>query len=213
MADAPEWLDLDPGEELLWTGQPRRRRVLGTVGRAVIVSLVAVVAGWAVLIVAPSYQSVPPIPVPDIAVAAVVALIVLTQVYSVSMAYLRTVNTGYALTTTGLYRKTGVLSERTSRVGLDRIQNTELRKGIRGNLFDYGTVLVSTAGSSGADLAIADLDDPETLRTRLRSQMGARTDARDRTAPLADPETITEAVAEVRALRTTAEDLTTRLQR
>jgi len=213
MADAPEWLDLDPGEELLRTGQPRRRRVLGTVGRAVIVSLVAVVAGWAVLTVAPSYQSVPPIPVPDIAVAAVVALVVLTQVYSVSMAYLRTVNTGYALTTTGLYRKTGVLSERTSRVGLDRIQNTELRKGIRGNLFDYGTVLVSTAGSSGADLAIADLDDPETLRTRLRSQMGARTDARDRTAPLADPETITEAVAEVRALRTTAEDLTTRLQR
>jgi uncharacterized membrane protein YdbT with pleckstrin-like domain len=213
MTEPPVWLDLDPGEELLWTGQPRRRRILGTVTQAVIVSIVAAAAAWAVRTGVPSNYGVPPIPVPDLAVVAVAALVVLTQVYSVVMAYLRTVNTGYALTTTALYKKTGVVSERTSRVGLDRIQNTELQKGLLGNLFDYGTVLVSTAGSSGADLAITDLDDPETFRTTLRSRMGARTNERDRPEPIADPQTIAEAVAEVRALRTTADDLATRLQR
>lgn len=209
MSDRPEWLALDPGEELVWTGGPRLRRILSTVARAVVVSLLAVAGAWAAVSYGPSLLG-RPLPVPALAAYAVAGLVVLSQVASVVLAYLRTTNTDYALTSTGLYRKTGIVSERTRQVDLDRIQNTQLRKGVPGNLFDYGTVLVSTAGSGGADLAMTDLDDPETLRSLIRTRLDRVDDTT--VTPRADPETVAEAIAETRALRETAERLADQLE-
>lgn len=211
MAAQPEWLTLDPGEELLWSGNPRLRRILGRVVKTVVVSVGAVAAAWVLLTMGPTLLAVPRLPFPDVAVYAVAGLVVLTQLYAVVKAYLVTTNVDYVLTSENLYKKTGVFSEQTTRVGLDRIQNTELQKGFLGTRFDYGTVLVSTAGSSGSDMAITDLDDPQTLRRKLRTRMGEVSAASDDGGPLGDPETRGEAIAEARTLRETADALADRL--
>ncbi|MFC7173424.1 PH domain-containing protein [Haloplanus litoreus] len=68
--------------------------------------------------------------------------------------YLRTVNVEYVLTDRNCYRKRGVLSTRVTRVGLANVQRTALQKNVWGNLFDYGTVSLSTAGSEGSICAL-----------------------------------------------------------
>jgi hypothetical protein len=45
--------------------------------------------------------------------------------------------------------------------------------GVLGSVFDYGDVDVSTAGGSGVELSITDLDDPDELRQLLRERMRA----------------------------------------
>ncbi|MFB6081170.1 MAG: PH domain-containing protein [Haloferacaceae archaeon] len=78
-------------------------------------------------------------------------------------------NVAYVLTDRSVYEKHGVLSTNVVRVGVETVQNTELTKDVWGNLFDYGTVAVSTAGSEGSEVTFTDLNDPETFRDELRT--------------------------------------------
>jgi uncharacterized membrane protein YdbT with pleckstrin-like domain len=202
MARAPEWLTLDPGEEVVWAGQPRVRRILSTVARAVVWSVVGVAAAYVLAAVVDV-----PLPVGDPVVWAVAALYVLVQAANPVTAYLRTRNTDYLLTDGSVYKKTGVFSETVTRVAIDRIQNTTLRKDFLGNTFDYGTVLLSTAGGSGVEMALEDLDDPEAFRDDLRALMaaaGGRETAGD--AGL-EPERLQRVLEEARLLRESAESI------
>lgn len=200
MASTPEWLTLDPGEEVVWTGHPRIRRILSTAALAVVLSAVAVGLG----VVATVYLDVG---VPPLAVWAVVGGWVLLQVAGVVRRYLVTTNVEYVLTTKNLYEKTGVFSETVTRIGLDRIQNVKLTQGFSGNLFDYGSIAVSTAGSEGWETTVDDLDDPAEFRNELR-RLTARASERsadaDRATPDIDPETLDGMVAEARKLRESA---------
>jgi uncharacterized membrane protein YdbT with pleckstrin-like domain len=205
-----EWLSLDPDESVVWTGGPRVWRIVGTVAGAAIVSLLAL-AG-AVFVTTQVTLDAAEFPVrPGLVVWAVAALIVASQVLGVVWAYLGVDHTDYVLTDRRIYLKTGVLSETVTSVGVDRVQNTTLRKDVTGNLFDYGTVAVSTAGSGGADLAVSDLDDPETFRDRLQEQIRAadeRDEGDDDAAPAAralDEGTVEALLDETRQLRAVAE--------
>ena len=85
-----------------------------------------------------------------------------------------------------------------------------LHKDVRGNLFDYGTVAVSTAGSGGSDLVVTDLDDPETFRDRLQEQVraGGASDGESPPASVADglnDQTVDALLSEARGLRAVAE--------
>jgi uncharacterized membrane protein YdbT with pleckstrin-like domain len=211
MTAAPEWLSLDPGEAVVWTGQPRLRRILSTVATSVLWSLVALAGAF----VLTSYLPVE-LPVRDRVVWGVAVLWTLLQAVGPVGAYLRTTNTDYVLTGENVYEKTGVLSEHVTRVGVDRIQNTQLRKDVLGNLFDYGTIHLSTAGGGGVELSIEDLDDPDEFRTELRSLMaraGERTDRdSDRGRGGVAPETVDALVDEARKLRESAETIERHLQ-
>lgn len=82
-------------------------------------------------------------------------------------------NTDYVVTDRTLYVKQGVLSTNIESVGLDKIQNTEFRQSFLGKQFDYGSLDISTAGSSGAEItfrAIADARDVRELVNRLSNQ-------------------------------------------
>lgn len=206
MESAPDWLSLDPGEEVVWTGEPRLRRIVSNVVTFALGSLVALVAAFAITTMLPFE-----LPFPPLAVWGVAVLWTLLQAVGPARAYLRTTNTDYLLTDRNVYKKTGVWSENVTRIGVDKIQNTQLKKDFFGNTFDYGTILLSTAGGGGVEMAIEDLDDPDVLRSELRTRMAqardeTRADAGQRPRGV-DPEAVRTLVAEAKKLREAAESV------
>ena len=166
MVEDADWFSPDASETVVWHGKPRTRRIIPHVAGAVVLAAFGV--GLAVLLTAGGLTG------GALAVVwGVAGLLVLTGVAWAGIAYLQVQATDYVLTDGNVYKKTGVVSERVTRVGIDRIQNTTLRKNLLGNLFDYGTILLSTAGGSGTELAITDLDDPERFREELRPLLAA----------------------------------------
>jgi len=204
-----EWLSLDEGEAVVWVGEPRIWRIADTVARAVVVTVVAAaVAVYVSLEVDPAVWGLPQYTTTLVWGGAVV--VALLQIKSVTVDYLRVDKTDYVLTNRRVYRKTGILSETVTNVGVDRVQNTTLHKDVTGNLFDYGTVSISTAGSGGSDLVVTDLDDPETFRDRLQEQVRAATESESgsQPAPVAgglDDQTVDALLSEARGLRAVAE--------
>lgn len=211
MATAPDWLSLDSGEEIVWTGAPRLRRIISNVARFVFWSLAAFAAAF-VLTAVLNVE----LPIPDRGVWGIAVLWTLLQAIGPVRAYLRTTNTDYLLTNENVYKKTGVWSENVTRIGVDKVQNTQLKKDVFGNLFDYGTILLSTAGGGGVEMAIEDLNDPDELRTELRARIAQASD-RSQGDPgpghgRVDPETVGTLVDEATKLRETAETIERHLQ-
>lgn len=210
MSAQPEWLRLEEGEELVWTGEPRLRSILGTVAGA----LVSTVVALAVIGVLLTSDRLPvQIPVPDVFLLGAAVLVVLYGAAKIGWAYVRISNVSYVLTSTSLYKKTGVFSESTTRIRVNKIQNTQLSKDLLGNLFDYGDVLISTAGGSGIEMAITELNDPNEFRDLLRRQIrtvegeGEGRSSRPHPAGALDPETGERLAEEARALRESARRL------
>lgn len=165
VADA-DWFAPDASETVVWHGTPRTRRIIPQVAGAAVLAVLAV--GFAAVLSADGLGGGA-----LLGVWAIAGSLVLIAVAWVGFAYLRVRATDYVLTDSNVYKRTGVLSERVTRVGIDRIQNTTLRKHVLGNLFNYGTILLSTAGGGGAELTITDLDDPDQFRAELRPLLAA----------------------------------------
>ncbi|WP_338741886.1 PH domain-containing protein [Haloplanus salilacus] len=165
MAPRPDWLPTRTDEAVVWRGAPRLRRVLPTVAAS---------SCWIALLVAVAVVSPGPTrSVPRVVLVGGAVLLSLPAIAVAAGAYLRTANVEYVLTERSVYRKTGVWSTTVTRLGLDTVQRTALNKDLWGNLFDYGTISISTAGSGGVDLRLSDLDDPEPVRRRLRRLVGS----------------------------------------
>lgn len=210
MATEPDWLSLDAGETVVWTGEPRLRRIISDVVTFLFWSL----AAFAAVFVVTRVLNVP-LPVPDQVAWGAAVVWTLLQAVSPVRAYLRTTHTDYVLTDTNVYKKTGVWSENVTRIGTDRIQNTRLQKDFFGNLFDYGTVSLSTAGGSGVEMALEDLDDPDELRAELRTRMrqvGERHRREGQRGHGIDSDTMQTLVDEATKLRETAETIERSLQ-
>lgn len=196
-----DWFSPGPDEEVIWTGQPRLWRIWKAGAGALVLAILAI--GGAYYVTTTGVLD-PGGPSPAL-VWGVAVLAVLVGVASFVHAYLRVVYTDYLLTNKRVYRKQGILSEHVSNVGIDRVQETTLSKDITGNLFDYGTVAISTAGSGGTDLALTDLTDPETFRDHLQEQIRAASDEADGTDAALDAGAVDELLAEARSLRQVAE--------
>jgi len=118
-------------------------------------------------------------------------------------AYLSHRNTNYVVTTTALYRKTGILSRNVQRIEFDKVQDTSYRQSFFGSQFGYGTVDVSTAGGTGVELSFTNVADPQALQRRINERIRTDRDTgedRDKAAVLDD------ILAELRAIRTAVED-------
>lgn len=211
MVEDAEWFSPDASETVVWTGKPRTRRIIPQVVGAVVLALFGV--GTAAFLSTNGLGGVS-----LLAVWGVAGLLVLTGVAWAGIAYLQVRATDYVLTDSNVYKKTGVLSERVTQVGIDRIQNTELRKHVLGNLFDYGTVLLSTAGGSGTELAITDLDDPQRFREELGPLVAAsggpgRDAFEGRGGAVLDEETVEALLPEARRLRESADRVARNFER
>jgi uncharacterized membrane protein YdbT with pleckstrin-like domain len=181
-ADAapPEWLSLDPDEEIVWTGRPAFETLYGQLLSGLVLTVVLI--GFLILL-------------------------------GVPFAYLRIRNTDYVVTTESLYVKSGVFSTNIETVDLDRIQNTEYNRSFWGKQFDYGTISISTAGSSGAEISFDGIPDAPAVRDRItelqRSRAGRdKESAADRPASEAQ---LAELIEEVRATREAFERIERRL--
>jgi membrane protein YdbS with pleckstrin-like domain len=214
MVEDADWFSLDGSETVVWHGKPRTRRILPHVAGAVVLAVLAV--GFAAVLSAGGLTRVALLTVWSVA-----GLLVLIGVAWAGIAYLQVRATDYVLTDSNVYKRTGVLSERVTQVGIDRIQNTELRKHVLGNLFDYGTVLLSTA-DGGTALSITDLDNPEEFREELGPLVAASGGpgddgydgggTRSETEAVLDGETVDAMVPEARRLRESAERVATNFE-
>ena len=178
----PEWLSLDPDEEVVWTGQPAFETLYGTIATGLVLTVVLI--GFLILL-------------------------------GVPFAYFRIQNTEYVVTTQSLYVKQGIFSTNIETVDLDRIQNTEFNRSFWGKQFDYGSISISTAGSSGAEISFDGIPDAPAVRDRITELKRQRTEREggegeggDRPA---SADQLAELIEEVRATREAFERIERRL--
>ncbi|WP_049936940.1 PH domain-containing protein [Haloplanus natans] len=180
-ATPPEWLSLDPGEEIVWTGRPAFETLYGTILSGLLLTVVLI--GFLILL-------------------------------GVPFAYLRIQNTDYVVTTESLYVKSGVFSTNIETVDLDRIQNTEYNRSFWGKQFDYGSISISTAGSSGAEISFDGIPDAPAVRDRITELTRRRAERGDDVGSGDAPATadqLAELIEEVRATREAFERVERRL--
>ena len=73
-------------------------------------------------------------------------------------------NTSYVITNKHIYRKQGSLSQDVKQLEFDKIQNTSFSQGAAGNALGYGSVEISTAGSSGAEMKFRNIPNASGVR-------------------------------------------------
>jgi len=160
--ETPEWLTVDSEETVVWTDQPRGRAITSTLVSALVWSGLVLAFAYAFVEVFPEMlgrNEIAPSRFVWIAAWAVVAMWVLyVPVKYVSRARIR-----YALTDQNVYARTGLFSTAVSRVSVEDVRNTTIRRGLFGTLLEYGAVEVS-AGAAGTDLKLVGLEAPGRFR-------------------------------------------------
>lgn len=111
-------------------------------------------------------------------------------------AYLTYKNTNYAITTGGLYKKTGILSRDVKKVSFEKVQNTSYSQTATGSYFGYGNVDISTAGSSGVEMRFRSIPDPAGVQQLINRRVKRREPGDDDKSAVLD-----EVLAELRAIR------------
>jgi uncharacterized membrane protein YdbT with pleckstrin-like domain len=159
--DAPDWVTLTGGEEIVWSGHPSLVTRTGTI----LLGTVLVAAGTAVAI---GFGPIAGVSGPFALVGGVLALLGLLFV---GLAYVRTRVTTYLLTTEEAYEKHGLLSRTVTNVRLDRVQNTGFTQSLRERLLGVGSVHVDTAGTGGTEFVLASVPDPQRVNGLVTEQL------------------------------------------
>ena len=96
--------------------------------------------------------------------------------------------TTYAITDKALYKKKGMLSDKTKRVPLSKIQNTEYSRSFIEKQFGYGTVEISSAGSSGKELSFSAVTDPKKTQELINELSNKNENSRQNNQDITDNE-------------------------
>jgi len=173
---------LDTSEEVLWSGSPR----LSAAIPAFVRGLALVLVGGALLA---GVGGTPP----ELGLlgAGLVLLGLAVPAYGVFDLQ----RTTYAVSDRALYARSGVLSRRVRRMGLDRVQNSAWSQSVAGGIFGYGTVTIESAGGEAA-VQFVRIEEPREVRALVDRRVALAAD------PI--PGTIEQwetVLAEVRALR------------
>ena len=88
--------------------------------------------------------------------------------------YLSFKNTNYVVTTRGLYRKRGIFSRDVKQIGFDKVQNISYSQGAVGSRLGYGSVEISTAGSSGVELRFRSIPSPAEIQELISREIERR---------------------------------------
>lgn len=139
--------------------------------------------------------------VPALAVGLPLSL-VLIGIPIVAGAYLTYTNTNYVVTSSGLYRKSGILSRDVQKIGFNKVQNISYSQSAVGAYFGYGNVEVSTAGSSGVEMRFRSVPAPADVQELIDRQVehGDDRGEEDKADVLAD------ILQELRAIRRAVEN-------
>lgn len=89
-------------------------------------------------------------------------------------AYLTYKNTNYVVSTRGLYRKKGIFSRDVKQIGFDKVQNISYSQSALGSSLGYGSVEISTAGSSGVELRFRSIPTPAAVQELISREIERR---------------------------------------
>ncbi len=151
-------MDLEPGEQVIFEGHPSWRSILGFYLKG----LLAVLA-LAALAALASRIAEDEVKESWIAVAALVALAVVLVV-----GYLKRLATTYAITTTRLVIRRGILSRAEQHSRIERIQNISTNQSVLQRLLRIGTVEFDTAAGEDDDLEFAGVASPHAVVEAIR---------------------------------------------
>ena len=133
--------------------------------------------------------------------------LVLIGIPIIAGAYLSFTNTNYVVTTRGLYRKRGILSRDVKQIGFDKVQNISYSQGAIGSRLGYGSVEISTAGSSGVELTFRNIPTPAAIQELISREIERREGgSRDQEGDVDD--TLEAILAELRGIRQALDDET-----
>jgi len=114
--------------------------------------------------------------------------------------YLSFKNTNYVVTTRGLYRKRGIFSRDVKQIGFDKVQNISYSQTAVGARLGYGSVEISTAGSSGVELRFRSIPSPADIQELISREIERREDgSREQEGDVDD--TLDAILAELRGIR------------
>ena len=174
-----DWLVLDEDERVIWKARPHPWSLMPYV--FAVLGVVGTIAGM----VAFRLLVVPPVPT-NPTVAALLSFrwvpvwigIVVFVLVTGQLAYeiIELLDTHYVLTTESIYTRSGVLRTDVDQIDLDRVQNVWLKKGVIGNLLNYGSVEISTAGRDGVEMWLTALRRPELIQGEIHRHLRAAED-------------------------------------
>lgn len=84
-------------------------------------------------------------------------------------AYIRLNYTNYALTDKAVYKHTGWLSTQRRRIPLEQIQKSDYTSSWVEKQFEFGTIGISSAGSSGTDIQFKSVPKPKAVSEKIDS--------------------------------------------
>lgn len=183
-----DWLTLEDGEEVVWSGSPRIQTVLRGVAVGLVVAAVPI---WVAVTGAVEL----PVPVWPLALLGLLPPV---------LVYVWIRNVDFVVTNRRCYRKRGILSRDVLAVGFETVENSSYEQGVFGTLFDFGTVAVDTAGSGGVEMTFWRVDDPQSVQRVVLDQRDAYRAERDDELP-GTVDQWRAVLEEVRGLRRAAE--------
>lgn len=149
-----DWLDLGPGEEVLWAGHPSVVPYLG----AFALGALLVLGGAVGAVLLGEYAIVG---VAGIAVGLAIA----------GWAHYQRISTGYVITSSEVYHKEGLISRDVTQIRYERIQNTSFSQSVLERALSYGDVIITSAGTGEIEITLHNVPDPATLKGLLSEQL------------------------------------------
>ncbi len=146
-------MELQPGENVLFSGHPSWRSILGFYLKGLVI--VAIAGGLAAGVTAIANDHV------QAGWVSVVAVVFLAGVVVVGLV-LR-ISTTYTITDRRLHIRRGVLSRVTRDTRLERVQNVNTKQSLIDRLLRVGTVEFDTAGTDDAEFAFIGVSSPRTV--------------------------------------------------
>lgn len=151
----PSWVTLTPEERIVWQGHPSH----WVIAEQLIIGGIVIGIGIAGLIL-----------LPGIWITLPAALVLCGGAYAGVVSFKHR-QVKYLLTSTEIYKKSGIFSKSVVNLRLDRIQNTSFSQSFSQRLLTYGTVQIETAGTEGTDLVIEAVNDPERVVGQITERL------------------------------------------
>lgn len=170
------WLHLNEGEQVRWTGRPSKYTLVAATTYAILLVFIGVGAtAWLRPVVAD--QGWPTI------LGYLPLVVALGGIAYAAYTYLNWLRLLYVITDEEIYVKIGLVSRDVTQVPLSRVQNTVYQQSVLERLLSYGDVNVYTAGTHTEDITLWKVPRPERIKGTLTAQIskvhGTRSGASD----------------------------------
>lgn len=168
MAEAPDWVTLTEGEEVVWRGRPTIQAYLGEI----LPGVVFLVVGIAVATVASTGGEIAGVELGTVGLAIGVILVAFGAL-GILRGLLAWWAITYLVTSEEVYKKRGLVSRTVTNVRLDQIQNTTFKQTVLGRVLSFGSVHIDTAGTGQTEIVFERVPNPQAVVGVLTRQLDA----------------------------------------